>query len=154
MFGLTASQLTQGSVTVSGTRFLTTEPTVYTNHPWQVGTVPPDRLALYLAEDPGVGNAQFIVSVDGKSLGAAQTVTASQQGGQAQAFNFAATFGPGSHTIAVDFVSDNFTGQNAAARHLYIDGLDYDGLHYAGDTASLLKGGIATFHVAAALNQP
>ncbi len=147
VYGLTSSQIASGPTTATGTRFLTTEPTLYTNHPWQDGTVPPDKLVLYLAEDPGAGNAQFIVTVDGKQVGQTQTVTASQSGSQAEAFSFAGTFGAGSHNIAIDFINDNFTGSSAATRHLYVDGLDYDGRHYSGDTASLLKGGVAKFTV-------
>lgn len=147
VFGLSNNQIATGPVNASGTTFLTTEPTLYTTHPWQVGAVPPDRLVLYLAEDTGTGNAQFIADVDGKAPGAARTVVASQQGGQAEAFNFAGTFGPGSHNIAIDFVSDNFSGAGAATRQLHIDGIDYDGQHYAADTAALLKGGVVTFTV-------
>lgn len=150
VFGLTVSQIATRPVTASGTTFLTSEPTLYTTHPWQIGTVPPDRLVFYLAEDAGTGNAQFIVDVDGKALGAAQTVTASQQGGRAEVLSFAATFGPGSHSIAIDFVSDNFSGAGAATRHLHVDGIDNDGQHYAAETAAPLKGSSATFTVGGA----
>jgi hypothetical protein len=117
-----------------------------------VGTVPPDQLVAYLSESIAPGNAQFIVSVDGKQLGgqqlgAAQTVTASQPAGQAETFSFSGSFGPGSHTIAIDFSGDTGT----AAQKLYVGGIDYDGKHYAADTATLAKGGIVTFTVAGSI---
>ena len=143
VYGLTSSQIAKGPASVSGTTFLTTEPPLYTTHPWQVGTVPPDQLVAYLSESTAPGNAQFIVSVDGKQLGAAQTVTASQPASQAETFSFSGSFGPGSHTIAIDFSGDTGT----AAQNLYVRGIDYDGQHYAADTAMLIKGGIATFSV-------
>jgi hypothetical protein len=143
VYWLTSSQIASGPASVSGTTFLTTEPKLYTTHPWQVGTVPPDQLVAYLSEDAGPGNAQFIVSVDGKQLGLAQSVTASHQATQAEAFSFSGSLGAGSHTIAIDFSNDTGT----AARHLYVGGIDYDGQHYSADTATLLKGGVATFVV-------
>jgi hypothetical protein len=152
VYGLTSSQITKGPASVSGTTLLTSEPPLYTTHPWQVGTVPPDQLVAYLSESIAPGNAQFIVSVDGKQLGgqqlgAAQTVTASQPAGQAETFSFSGSFGPGSHTIAIDFSGDTGT----AAQKLYVGGIDYDGKHYAADTATLAKGGIVTFTVAGSI---
>jgi hypothetical protein len=143
VYGLTSSQITKGPASVSGTTLLTSEPPLYTTHPWQVGTVPPDQLVAYLSESVAPGNAQFIISVDGKQLGAAQTVTASQPAGQAETFSFSGSFGPGSHTIAIDFSGDTGT----AAQNLFVGGLDYDGQHYAADTATLSKGGVSTFSV-------
>jgi hypothetical protein len=150
VYGLTSSQISNGPAMMSGTTFLTTEPTVYTNHPWQTGTVPPDRLVAYLSEDAGAGNAQFIVSVDGKQIGPAQTVTASRQAAQAETFSFAGSFGSGSHTIAIDYSG----GTSTAAQHLYVVGIDYDGQHYAADTATLLRGGVARFAVGSAAETP
>ena len=150
VYGLTSSQITKGPASVSGTTFLNSEPPLYTTHPWQVGTVPPDQLVAYLSESIAPGNAQFIVSVDGKQLGAAQTVTASQPTSHAETFSFSGSFGPGSHTIAIDFSGDTGT----AAQNLYVGGIDYDGKHYAADTATLTKGGIATFTVPAPSAQP
>ena len=143
VYGLTSSQITKGPASVSGTTLLTSEPPLATTHPWQVGTAPPDQLVAYLSESIAPGNAQFIVSVDGKQLGAAQTVTASQPAGQAETFSFSGSFGPGSHTIAIDFSGDTGT----AAQNLFVGGLDYDGQHYAADTATLSKGGVSTFSV-------
>jgi Ca-dependent carbohydrate-binding module xylan-binding len=140
VFGLTSSQIAKGPAIVSGTTVLTTEPPLYTTHSWQVGTVPPDQLVAYLSESAGTGNAQFIISVDGKQLGATQTVTASHPAGQAETFSFSGSYGPGSHTIAIDFSRDTGTG----GQNLYVGGIDYDGQHYATDTATLPKGGVAT----------
>ncbi len=143
VFGLTSSQIAKGPANISGTTILTTEPPLYTTHPWQVGTVPPDQLVTYLSESTAAGNAQFIVSVDGKQLGAAHTVTALHSASQAETFSFSGSFGPGSHTIAIDFSGDTGT----AAQNLFIGGIDYNGQHYSADTGTLTKGGVATFIV-------
>ena len=147
VFGLSASQIANGPATIGGTKFLTSEPPAYGTHPWQTGIVPPDQLVLYLAQDAGQGNAQFIASVDGKQVGPAQSVTASFQASQANAFSFGGTFGPGTHSLSIEFVSDTSTGPNAATRHLHVDAVDFDGRHYAAATASLLKDGVATFTI-------
>lgn len=143
VFGLIATQLVHGVGSSSNTLLLTSEPPRYTNHPWQVGTVPPDRLALYLAKDTGTANLQFIVSVDGKQLGAAQNVTATQQAGASNAFSFAATFGAGNHDVAISYLS----GSGSPAQLLHVDALDYDGLHYGLDTAALHQGEVVHFIV-------
>ena len=143
VFGLIASQLVHGAASSSNTLLLTSKPPLYTNHPWQVGTVPPDRLVLYLAKDTGSANVQFIASVDGKQLGTAQSVTATQQAGASNAFSFAATIGAGNHNVAITYLS----GSGSAAQQLHVDALDYDGLHYGMDTAALHQGGVVHFIV-------
>ena len=47
-----------------------------------------DTLTLSLSEDAYKGDAQFTVTVDGASLGAPQTVTASHAAGKQQQFTF------------------------------------------------------------------
>jgi hypothetical protein len=150
VFGITAGLLVKGPVSVSGTTFLATEPKLDTSHPWTTGVVNPDQLVIYLAQDGPYSNynhAQFIVSVDGKALGTAQTVTALQSG-TPQAFSYSGVFGAGSHSVSIDFTSS--IAPNAPPLTLYVDGIDYDGTHYAADTATLAKGGIATFTVGGA----
>ena len=141
VFGLTSSKLVNGAASITGTTFLASEPLLSKSHPWQAVTVPLDRLMLYLAQDTGSANVQFIVSVDGNQLGAAQSVTASQQAGQTQAFSFAGTFGAGSHDVSINYVS----GSGSATQQLHVDALYYDGHHYAADTAALTPGRCRAF---------
>jgi len=85
-----------------------------------------DTLALNLSEDAFQGDAQFIVSVDGKSLGAAQSVTAQHGAGASQAFTFTGQFGLGAHNLAVTFTNDLWN-PGVGDRNLYVNGATFDG---------------------------
>lgn len=115
------------------------------------GGTPPatadDTLVLNLSADLWQGNPQFIVSVDGQQQGGPQSVTALNDAGQTQAFDFTGTFGPGTHDIAVSFVNDAYGGTPQTDRNLYVNSIDYNGQHYAADTASLFSNGTAHFTV-------
>lgn len=80
----------------------------------------PDTLILRLSEDAYLGDAQFTVTVDGGSLGAAQTVTASHAAGAQQAFTFTGNWGAGPHKVAVKYLNDAYGGTSATDRNLYL----------------------------------
>ncbi len=84
-----------------------------------------DTLVLSLAEDAYLGDAQFTVSVDGTQIGGVQSVTASQAAGQTENFALTGAFGPGPHTVAVNFTND--ASGPGGDRNLYIDGITLDG---------------------------
>jgi hypothetical protein len=94
-----------------------------------------DTLMLQMAEDAYQGDAQFTVSVDGKQVGATQTTTAIVSQGQAQEFDVHGDFGPGSHTVSVDFLNDKigafYPGTQWAVdttdRNLYVMGASLNG---------------------------
>jgi len=153
VYGLTAAQLTSGSATVSGTTFLTSRPVLDTTSNWQPsGTaVPPppaptvigsgpDTVALEVSEDNWLGDAQFTVSVDGNQIGGVQTATASHVLGQDQEFDVEGTFGPGQHTVAVDFLNDAYGGTPSTDRNLYVDSAAYDGVAATGKLVLLSDG--------------
>ncbi len=90
-------------------------------------TTPTDTLVLGLSEDAYQGDALFTVSVDGRQLGGAQSVTALHSSGQSEYFTFTGAFGPGTHTVAVSFLNDAYGGSASADRNLYIDSATLDG---------------------------
>ena len=90
-----------------------------------------DTLTLSLSEDAYKGDAQFTVTMDGVSLGAAQTVTASQAAGKQQQFTFTGNWGAGSHKVVVKYFNDAYGGTSATDRNLYLVSADYDGQNYA-----------------------
>ena len=88
-----------------------------------------DTLTLHLSEDAWQGNAQFLVSVDGKALNTATEVTASHAGGAVQDSAFTGSFGAGPHDVAVTFLNDAYGGSAATDRNLYVNAIDLDSQH-------------------------
>ena len=94
-----------------------------------------DTLVLNMAEDAYQGDAQFTVSVDGKQIGDTQTTTALIAEGQSQEFDVHGDFGPGTHTVSVDFTNDQigefYPGTQWAVdttdRNLYVTGMSLNG---------------------------
>jgi hypothetical protein len=96
-------------------------------------------LVLHLSEDAYAGHAQFTVSVDGKSLGLAQTVSASHATGQAQNFAFAQAMTTGTHDVAVSFLNDAYGGSATTDRNLYVQAITANGATLPSTAASLLN---------------
>lgn len=93
------------------------------------GSAPIDTLTLHLSEDAWRGNAQFLVSVDGKPLNAATEVTALHKDGSVQDFGFTGSFGVGRHDVAVTFLNDAYGGTSSTDRNLYVNAIDLDSQH-------------------------
>ena len=98
---------------------------------------PIDTLVLHLSEDAWMGDAQFIVSVDGQQLGGAQSVTALHSQNSAENLTFTGQFGAGPHDLAVTFLNDAWGGSPSTDRNLYVDGVELDGTRYPAATAAL-----------------
>jgi hypothetical protein len=116
------------------------------------GTVPtraaaPDTLVLHLSEDAWKGDAQFQVSIDGKTLDTAEFVTALHSVGGSQDFTYAGNFGSGTHNVGVSFLNDAYGGAKSTDRNLYVGSVTFDTHTYAG--ATLLSAGTAHFSVSA-----
>jgi len=92
----------------------------------------PDSLVLDISGDAyskdGQYYALFTVSVDGVRIGGVQSATASHRSGQSQAFTVKGSFGPGRHTVALDFLNDASGGTPATDRDLYLDSVTNGGL--------------------------
>lgn len=87
----------------------------------------PDVLTLNVSEDAYQGDARFTISVDGVQQGGPQVVTASHAAGQTETFTVLGYFAGLSHTVSVDFLNDQYDGNSAADRNLYINNAAYDG---------------------------
>ncbi len=98
-------------------------------------------LALHLSEDAYQGDAQFIVSVDGQALGAAQPVAASHGLGETQNFAFGGSFATGAHDLAISFINDAWDGTPATDRNLYVASVDQNGAQLAGSMGTLYSNG-------------
>ncbi len=105
----------------------------------------PDTLVLRLSEDAYNGNAQFTVSVDGKSLGSAREVTALRKDGNSQEFSFKGDFGTGERKVAVAFVNDAYGGSSSTDRNLYVEGVTLNGTALPNAQRALLSNGTAEF---------
>ena len=107
-----------------------------------------DTLVLHLSEDAWMGDAQFIVSINGSQLGAAQSVTALHGAGKTEDFTFTGQFGgPGLHDVAVTFLNDDWGGVPGTDRNLYVASVDLDGTHYGAATAPLYYAGTAHLQI-------
>ncbi len=111
-----------------------------------------DVIQLNLSEDAWLGDAQFIVSLDGQQLGGAQTVTALHGLGQDQTFTLQGNFGIGPHDLAISFINDAWGGTPDTDRNLYVDGVVYDGGTLAQGAAALYSNGTAHFPVGSTAN--
>jgi T5SS/PEP-CTERM-associated repeat protein len=105
-----------------------------------------DTLVLSMSEDYYQGDAQFTVAIDGRQLGGTFTTTALHASGPAQEFTFKGNFGPGQHTVAVDFLNDAWGGTPTTDRNLYVNDVTYDGMDTK-QNAVLLWTGTAPFRV-------
>ena len=94
-------------------------------------------LVLQLSEDAYQGDAQFTVSVDGKTLGGPQSVTASHAKGEVQNFAFAQAMTAGTHDVAVSFLNDAWDGTAATDRNLHVQGITANGAAMPGTAAAL-----------------
>jgi Ca-dependent carbohydrate-binding module xylan-binding len=102
-----------------------------------------DTIALSMSEDAYQGDAQFTVSVDGTQVGGTQTVTASHAAGQT--INVEGNWGPGQHTVAIDFLNDLYGGSSATDRNLYVNSATIDGTAVTDAQLSLYTSGTQSF---------
>ena len=104
-------------------------------------------LNLSLSEDAWEGDAQFSVAIDGKTIGAPQTVTALHGDGAKQTFAFDQALTAGTHDVAVSFLNDAYSGSSGADRNLYIDGASVGSTAVSGAAATLLSASTQHFSV-------
>ena len=106
-------------------------------------SVPPaakaSKLTLHLAEDAYQGDAQYSIAIDGRQIGPAGTVTASNAAGQTQTVDIAATLAPGRHELTLSFLNDAYGGTPGTDRNLFLKGAEVDGTPIPGALANLYK---------------
>ena len=143
------------SISLDGTTYAGTSAAMMTNgaQSFSIGgndpttSAPADQFTLGLSEDAWQGNAEFVVSVDGKQISAPQEVTALHSAGQLQNFQFAGDFGAGQHAVSVSFVNDAYGGSPSADRNLYVGASTFNGESVAQGTTTLDANGSTSFTV-------
>ena len=103
-------------------------------------------LVLSMSEDSWQGDAQFVVTVDGRQVGGVYTATASNATGQSQAISVPVTLPAGWSNVGVTFLNDAYDGSPSSDRNLYLDEATFDGQVVSGKQA-LVTDGTATFAV-------
>ncbi len=96
-------------------------------------------LGLSLSEDAWQGDAQFSVAIDGKTIGAAQSVNALHSNGGAQDFSYSQALTAGTHDVAISFLNDAYGGTPTTDRNLYINGLSVDGTPVSNAAATVFS---------------
>ncbi|MGI4955417.1 MAG: carbohydrate-binding domain-containing protein [Janthinobacterium lividum] len=104
----------------------------------------PDVLALSMSEDAYLGDAQFLVTVDGVQRGGVLSTAASHAAGQTQLFRILGDFGPGQHRVGVNFIN-NYGSAPGADRNLFVVGATFNGTAIPGATLSQYVGGEQSF---------
>jgi beta-glucanase (GH16 family) len=102
-----------------------------------------DTLVLSLSEDAWQGDAQCVITLDGKTLGGTVTVTASHAQGKSQTVSLSGQWGPGAHDVGVQFINDAWGGTAATDRNLYVGGVKLDGQASASAPAAQMANGTA-----------
>jgi parallel beta-helix repeat protein len=102
---------------------------------------PADNVTLSLSEDAYQGDARFVVTLDGKTITTAQSVTTLHSSGGWQAFQLAGNFGTGPHTLGVKFTNDAYGGSSSLDRNLYSNGISVNGQHYGSGSTELYSTG-------------
>ena len=156
LFQFDSNDLLRGPGTASGNTMLGSRPSVDLT-PFEHGSFLPvvspagsDTLVVKLSGDAYQGNAQFIVRVDGRTLGpVVQEVTALRKDGQSQEFTFKGDFGPGTHKVSVSFLTDAYGGTAASDRNLYIEGVSLNGQAIPDAIVSMFSVGTSVFTTAA-----
>ncbi|MGE5538042.1 MAG: carbohydrate-binding domain-containing protein [Gemmatimonas sp.] len=105
----------------------------------------PDALVLKISQDAYLGDAQYTITVDGIQIGNALSAKALHASGQSDTITVLGDWGPGDHTVAVDFLNDAWGGSPDTDRNLYVDSMTYNGVPVAGGTAQLATSGPQAF---------
>ncbi len=109
-----------------------------------------DTLELRISQDDWLGNAQYVVSVDGVPVGEALTASAERQFGDFDLVWVSRDFGPGEHTVTVNFLNDGWGGTPDTDRNLYVERVSFNGEVLPNSTVPLFGSGeqvVGTFTV-------
>ena len=99
------------------------------------------QVTLLMSEDSYQGDAQYSISVDGKTVGTTGAITASHGAGQTQAVNIPGVLSAGTHDIGVSFLNDLYAGTAQTDRNLYVNGVQVNGSTVPGASLSLYSQG-------------
>src|SRR4051794_34624411 len=104
-----------------------------------------DQLFLRISEDAYLADAQFTVSINGTQIGGTQTAHALHSAGQSDQLLVLGDWGAGNHTVAVNFLNDDYAGTPSADRNLYLDSATYNEASVSGASLALLHDGSKSF---------
>ncbi len=104
-----------------------------------------DALVLKISQDAWNGSALYTIKVDGKQIGGVLTASASHASGQDDVITVRGDWAAGNHKVTVTFLNDAWGGSAGADRNLHVDGITYNGVDLARDTALLNRNGAADF---------
>ena len=99
-------------------------------------------VTVSLSEDAWHGDAQALVTIDGKPQEGVQVVTASHALHGTEPMRFLPMLAPGTHTLGVIYLND--ASGPTGDRNLYVDAVDVAGQHIGAATA-LLTGGTSNY---------
>lgn len=99
-------------------------------------------VTVSLSEDAWHGDAQALVTIDGKPQEGVQVVTASHALHGTEPMRFLPMLAPGTHTLGVTYLND--ASGPTGDRNLYVDAVDIAGQHIGAATA-LLTGGTSNY---------
>jgi hypothetical protein len=105
----------------------------------------PDALVLRITQDAYRGDAQYTVSIDGVQINGTLTAQALRGSGQADTVTVLGNWAPGSHTLTVNFLNDDWGGTPDTDRNLYLESAVYNGTAVAGAAAMLGMAGPQSF---------
>jgi Ca2+-binding RTX toxin-like protein len=115
----------------------------------------PDSLVLEVCDDAYAngdgtsnanGDATFTISIDGKQIGGTFTTIASHAAGQDQDLTLNGYFGPGTHSVSVNFLNDAYNNTPSTDRNLYVDSVTYKGVN-TNQAGQFLSAGAQAFTV-------
>jgi hypothetical protein len=109
-----------------------------------------DTLELRISQDDWLGNAQYVVSVDGVPVGEVVTASAERQFGGFDTVWVSRDFGPGEHTVTVNFLNDAWGGTPDTDRNLHVERVSFNGQVLPNSTVALFGSGehaVGTFAV-------
>ena len=142
--GLKGAEAGKRALYLSGASFdgqFQNQPTILTGPQpdnFIIASKPDDLLQVWVSEDAYLGNAQFVVSVDGKRVGENYSATVLHSSGQWQEVDIQGQFGTGSHSVNVMFVNDANGGSPGEDRNLYVNQVAINGVTVS-DNAALLS---------------
>ena len=122
----------------------------------------PDSLVLEVCDDAYAngdgtsnanGDATFTISIDGKQIGGTFTTIASHAAGQDQDLTLNGYFGPGTHSVSVNFLNDAYNNTPSTDRNLYVNSVTYKGVN-TNQAGQLLSAGAKGFTVSGGTSEP
>lgn len=123
----------------------TTTPVAATSLPAEGAPSTESTLAFQMSGDAWHGDAQCIISVDGRQLGGVQTIGASHALGQSKRMSFLVKLGAGPHMASVEMVRAGSAGRSGLERQLYVEAIEFNGAQLARPMAVLQGSGRQDF---------